>query len=56
MKPISQRLLDILRCPACDDRPKVELQDDKLVCVKCGRAYPIKDGIPTMLVEEAEVK
>jgi hypothetical protein len=53
-KPISQMLLDILCCPACDDRPKVELRGEKLVCGKCGRAYPIKDGIPIMLVEEAE--
>jgi uncharacterized protein YbaR (Trm112 family) len=54
-EPISQELLDILRCPACDDRPKVELQGDKLVCVKCCRAYSIKNGIPTMIVEDAEV-
>ena len=55
-KPISQMLLDILRCPACDDKPKVELKGNNLVCIKCGRAYPIRDGIPVMLVEEAEKK
>jgi hypothetical protein len=25
------------------------------VCVQCGRRYPIRDGIPVMLVEEAEL-
>lgn len=52
---LDQKLLDILCCSACDDRPKVELINDKLVCAKCRRAYPIKNGIPVMLVEEAEV-
>lgn len=52
---LSQSLLEILRCPACEDRPKVELKDGKLVCVKCGRAYPIINGIPKMLVEDAEM-
>ena len=53
---ISPSLLEILRCPACDDRPKVELKDDKLVCTKCGRAYLIRNGIPSMLVEDADVQ
>lgn len=55
-KPISRELLDILRCPACDDRPKVELKGERLVCGKCRRAYPIRDGLPVMLVEETEME
>lgn len=51
---ISRELIDVLACPACEDRPKVELHNDKLTCPKCGRSYPIKDGIPVMLVEESE--
>ena len=52
---ISKDLLEILACPACDDRPPVRLsQDEKfIVCDKCGRQYPIKDDIPVMLVDEA---
>lgn len=53
---IDKKLLEILACPACDDRPSVELKGDKLVCTKCKRAYPIKDGIPVMIVEEAVVQ
>jgi hypothetical protein len=53
--PVSQTLLDILCCPACEERPRVELRGDKLVCGRCGRAYAIREGIPIMLVEEAEM-
>lgn len=53
-KPINHRLLALLRCPACDDRPEVELRDGSLACSKCGRVYSVKDGIPVMLVEELE--
>ena len=49
---IDKELLDILACPAC--KADVELKNDKIVCIKCGRKYPIKDGIPIMLIEEAE--
>lgn len=49
---IEQTLLEILACPGC--KAPVELQDDKIVCTGCGKRYPIRDGIPIMLVEEAE--
>lgn len=49
---IDKELLDILACPLC--KTPVELVGDRLVCTKCGRKYPIRDGIPVMLVEEAE--
>lgn len=52
---IDPKLIEILACPACDDRPPVELKGESLVCSKCKRSYPIKNGIPVMLVEEAEI-
>lgn len=45
-------LLAILVCPV--DHAKVNPEGDFLVCEECGRAYPVRDGIPVMLVEEAE--
>ena len=50
---IDKELLQILACPAC--KADVELKDEKIICVKCGRKYPIRNGIPIMLVDEAEV-
>ena len=49
---IDETLLEILACPAC--KTEVKLEGEKLVCVSCGRRYPIRDGIPVMLIEEAE--
>ena len=49
---ISKELLAILACPLCKE--EVHLEDDRIVCAKCGRRYPIRDGIPVMLIDEAE--
>jgi uncharacterized protein len=49
---IDKELLDVLACPAC--RGDVKLEKDKIVCIKCGKKYPVKDGIPVMLIDEAE--
>ena len=52
MASVDQRLLDLLACPACHGA--VHEDDDRVVCDACGRRYPVRDGIPIMLVEEAE--
>jgi uncharacterized protein len=49
---IDQKLLDILACPLC--KTPVKEEGDRLVCTQCGRRYPVRDGIPVMLIEEAE--
>ncbi len=50
---ISPDLLSLLACPACDDRPALELDGETLLCAQCRRRYPIVDGIPHLLVDEA---
>ncbi|HHT9118206.1 MAG TPA: Trm112 family protein [Candidatus Hypogeohydataceae bacterium YC38] len=50
---INKELLEILACPLC--KTAVVLKEEKIVCTKCGRRYPVKDDIPIMLVEEAEL-
>ena len=49
---IDEKLLEILACPAC--KGNVQHKENKIVCVECGRRYPIQDGIPVMLVDKAE--
>ena len=53
---ISAELLEILVCPAC--RAKVEMKADRsgLKCVACHRVYPIRDEIPVMLIDEAQIE
>jgi uncharacterized protein YbaR (Trm112 family) len=46
-------LLEILVCPL--DKAKVRPEGARLVCEQCGRAYPVRDGIPIMIIDEAEM-
>ncbi len=48
---MDERLLEILVCPLCKDG--VVQEGDGLLCPQCGRLYPVRDGIPVMIVEEA---
>ena len=50
--PLDPALLEILRCPACRE-PFAEPAPDSLTCTGCGRRYPIRNGIPVLLVDEA---
>jgi len=49
-------LLDILACPQCKADIKLTADEKGLKCVKCQRVYPIKDGIPVMLIDEASIE
>lgn len=56
--PRETELLDpevvaLFACPACENRPAVCQEGQTLVCPQCGRIYPIREGIPVLLVEEA---
>ena len=46
-------LLEILRCPLT--RSRLRLEGDFLVADVGGLAYPVRDGIPVMLIEEAKL-
>lgn len=48
------RLLEILVCPLCKSQLTHDRRAKKLICQVDKLAYPIRDGIPIMLVEEAE--
>lgn len=46
-------LLDMLVCPDCKGSLSVDTDAQELVCQGCGLAYPVRDNIPVMLVDEA---
>ena len=48
---MDKELLEILACPKCKE--SIEYKDDKLICRKCNKYYPIRDGIPVMLIDKA---
>ena len=47
--------LEILACPLCKTELRLEEAALRFVCTRCGRRYPIRDGFPILLVEEAEL-
>jgi len=50
---LDKKLLDILACPVCKGPLVYRKEQQELVCKACRLAYPIRDGIPVMLEEEA---
>ncbi|MFC1670633.1 Trm112 family protein [Spirochaetota bacterium] len=52
---INTKLLEILACPACKGDVEYDVKNSKILCTDCKRIYPVKDGIPIMLVDEAEM-
>jgi len=52
---LSADLLAVIACPACHGKlqPKTAEHGDELVCQGCGLAYPVREDIPILLVDEA---
>ena len=48
-------LLEILACPSCHAPLRVDDEAETLVCTSqtCGLIYPVRDGIPVLLIDEA---
>jgi uncharacterized protein YbaR (Trm112 family) len=45
-------MLSQLACPAC--RGDLSVLEEFVCCAQCGRAYPIVDGIPVLIVERSQ--
>jgi uncharacterized protein YbaR (Trm112 family) len=52
---ISPDFLDILRCPLNPSKTRLLSQDGRLVCERCALRFPIRDGFPVLVAEEAEL-
>lgn len=51
---LDKKLLEILACPACKGNLEYDEENERLTCFACRLKYKIEEGIPIMLVEEAE--
>lgn len=54
MSSIDPTLAQILACPVDKAELTQDIEAQRLECTECGRRYPIRDGVPIMLVDEAE--
>lgn len=50
---IDEKLLSILVCPVSKAPLTYDVEKQELLCKASGLAYPVRDGIPVMLEEEA---
>jgi uncharacterized protein len=52
---LDPRLMEILACPNCHSSLRADDEASELVCTSatCGLAYPVRDDIPVLLVDEA---
>tara|TARA_B100000214_G_scaffold92064_1_gene63647 strand:+ start:299 stop:472 length:174 start_codon:yes stop_codon:yes gene_type:complete len=53
MNKIDKDLLDILVCPVTKNKLLLDEENNELISKEAKLAYPIRDGIPIMLPEEA---
>ncbi len=52
-KEVDPKLLEILVCPLTKGPLRYDRANDELISEKAGLAYPVRDGIPIMLIDEA---
>ena len=52
LMPLDRGLLELLACPDTHHAPLRE-EGEMLVCTECRKRFPVKDGIPILLLDEA---
>jgi uncharacterized protein YbaR (Trm112 family) len=51
--PAISAILSMLVCPVCHGSFRVEAEN--VVCLECGRSYPIRENIPVLIPEQAKI-
>lgn len=54
MVALDERLMEVLACPSCHGRLEHKDRRKAVLCLDCLLQYPVVDGVPVMLVEEAK--
>ncbi len=47
-------LMEVLACPKCKGNVKLNKKENKIVCHDCRLKFSVDEGIPNMLLEDAE--
>ncbi len=50
---MDKKQLEIMACPECHGKLNYAKDSRELICEKCKLAFPVRDDIPVMLIEEA---
>ena len=50
---MDKKLLDIIVCPVCKNKLEYDKKTTELICRQDKLAYPVRDGIPVLLEDEA---
>jgi uncharacterized protein len=53
---VNPKLIEMLRCPVCREEVKLTPDRQGLRCAKCRVVYPIRDGFPVMIKDEARAE
>jgi hypothetical protein len=53
---VSAKLIEMLRCPVCLEPVKLTPDKQGLLCAHCHLVYPIRDGFPVMIKDEARAE
>lgn len=51
---VASPLLEILVCPKCQEHVVPAQNENLLICHRCQLHYPVRDGIPVMMLDEAQ--
>jgi uncharacterized protein YbaR (Trm112 family) len=51
---LDESLLEVLVCPKCRGELEYRAEENALLCHTCRLRYNIEEGIPVMLIDEAE--
>lgn len=50
---MDKKQIELMACPECHGKLAYAKSSKELVCDSCKLAFPVQDGIPVMLIEEA---
>jgi len=50
---MDKKQIDMMACPECQGKLEYIKESKELSCETCKLAFPVRDGIPVMLIEEA---